>query len=367
MKSKALSHFIIRPLFRVGFIVIFFSSLSLSLLSSNIYAQRWTQHSSEAEVYEQIYQLLIKAELPPQKIKRGSYPLYLSEQDRSSFPLLSTPCPILSDCESLLKSIRNTILRSGYHLVYPETSPRANGPLHYAIAKGKKAVMALRLIPKTSIATLLYHLSSVNELMRSDIQSLPEHLTLSISDNDLLQHPELITWLDMEGREYVITLDPLNIKRALIHPSTGQLYTNASERATALQTLLLKLIQQAPNSVGFYINQELNLTFDRVMLDQLMLSCEKHNRILALSKLSDTLIHSLALAYGVRSFNFTEQVNGKSIKTELKSLEAQLVIEGEIHSEFEVNSIESKASFIRWLNHLSSRDVMILRLSESAW
>ena len=171
-------------------------------MASKADAKRWANHSSELEVYELIYTLLLEAELPPNKIKRGSYPLYFSEQARSSFPLLSAPCPILSDCESLLKAIRAKILRSGYHLVYPERSPRPNGPLHFAIAKGNQAVMALRLLPTTSIATLLYHLSSTDELIRSDIKTLPSHLTLVINDQAVIQNPNLGAWLQIENRVF---------------------------------------------------------------------------------------------------------------------------------------------------------------------
>ena len=341
--------------------------LSQLLIRPQAHAKPWAQHSSEAEVYEQIYNLLLEAELPPQKIKRGSYPLYLNKQNRSIFPLLSTPCPILSDCESLLKSIRAKILRSGYHLVYPDRSPRPDGPLHFAIAKGNQAVMALRLLPTTSTATLLYHISATNELMRSDIQALPIHLTLVLSDQDILQNPNLSTWLDAESREYLIKLDPLAIKRALIHPNSGKLFTTASERAKAIKQLLTDIIKRSPGSIGFYIDQDVNLTLDRVMLDQLMLTCSKYHQVLALSRLSDPLIHALALASGIRSFKFDELVNSKQLKNTLKSLEARLVIEGEVNSEFQMTSVETKSKFIRWLKNIKQRQVMILRLSESAW
>lgn len=342
-------------------------SLACFFITAKADAKRWSSHSSELEVYELIYTLLLEAELPPKKIKRGSYPLYLNEQARSSFPLLSAPCPILSDCESLLKTIRAKILRSGYHLVYPERSPRPDGPLHFAIAKGNQAVMALRLLPTTSIATLLYHLSSTDELIRSDIRTLPSHLTLVINDQDVIQNPDLGAWLKVEKREYLIKLDPLNIKRALIHPNSGELFTSVDERAEAINQFLSNLIKRAPNSVGFYIDQDVNLSLDRVMLDQLIHICEKYNQILALSHLSDPLIHALALAAGVRSFQFNGLVKRKQLKNALKSLEAQLVIEGEINSEFKIAGIEERLSLIKWLKDLEDRQVMILRLSESAW
>ena len=56
--------------------VILLLSLTCFLIAVKADAKRWTKHSSEVEVYEQIYTLLLEAELPPNKIKRGSYPLY---------------------------------------------------------------------------------------------------------------------------------------------------------------------------------------------------------------------------------------------------------------------------------------------------
>lgn len=342
------------------------SFISLWFTFSEAYSERWSAHSSEAEVYEIISTLLIEAELPPNKIRRGSYPLYQTDLPMQPFPLVSAPCPLLHDCEALIKSLRTRILRRGYHLVYSDQESREQGPLFFAIARGKTPVMALRLFQAASSATLLYHISDQGTISQSELGGLNPHLSFVI-DESMTKVFHLIKWLDQSRREYVIKLDALTIKRVLLHPATGELITDFKERKAALREYLMSLVKYAPNSLGFYVNQEVNLSLDRAALDELVTFCANHNRLLVTAKLSDDLLRSVSRAFGVRTFEFTHQLPNDKFDENLKGLETQLVINGEISAEFDVVDNKKRQRLITWMSDLIRREVILLSISESAW
>lgn len=330
-------------------------------------AQRWSSHHSEAEVYEVIHNLLVEAELPLSKIRRGSYPLFLANEVIKTIPLLSAPCPLLNDCETLLKSLRSRILRRGYHLVYSDQEARENGPLHFAIAKGDSPVMALRLFPASSSATILYHIHSDTTIRQSELNELNSHLTFLIDESISLGAPELIDWLDQSSREYVIKLDVLNIKRSLIHSSTGEILTEFQQRRSAIREQLARLVRHAPNSLGFYIDQDVNSALDRAGIDELISFCSAHNRLIILGQLNDDIAKAVARASGVRVLEMTDRLANRKFDERLKALETRLVIDGEIASEIDIRLEDDRRILKIWLRDLIKRDVVILRLSESAW
>ena len=329
-------------------------------------AQLWSNHASEAEAYEIISELLQAAELPPSKIRRGSYPLYRKGLDTQYFPLVSAPCPLLSDCETLIKSLRARILRHGYHLVYSEQESRPSGPLHYAVARGQTPVLAIRLLPAASSATLLYHISSQSTISQSDLGGLNPFLSFVI-DESMTKVFDLIMWLDQSRREYVIKLDALTIKQALLHPSTGEVLTDFKDRKAAFSEYLRNLIKYAPNSIGFYVNQEVNLSLDRAAIDELIAFCAQHNRLLVTANLSDNLVQSIARAHGVRAFEFVHRLVNKKFDENLKGLETQLVINGEVSAEFDMTGPQKRNILASWMHELTQREVVLLSISESAW
>jgi hypothetical protein len=98
-------------------------------------AQRWSVNASESEATMIVRELLTRAELSPEKILRGAYPLLGYQDDTSAvLPLLSFPCPILLSCDEFTEQLKSRLITRGYHLIYSDQSPRDYGPIHFAIA-----------------------------------------------------------------------------------------------------------------------------------------------------------------------------------------------------------------------------------------
>lgn len=361
MSNRALKgHFSLRLL---SFIIL---SAACSLHATPAEAESWEAHDSEAEAYTILSQLFQTAELPSSKIKRGSYPLFMKGAKRASFPLMSAPCPLLNDCESLITTIRSSLLNRGYHIVYSDQKAREGGPIHFAIAKGQRPIMALRLMPAATSSLLLLHLNSGLDTIQRLFELNP-HLNYIVSERIAANERALIEWLDDQRREYLLELDDLSIKRALLNPSTGDLIMDPKARREAIYHLLVDRVKLAPNSVGFYLDQEVNYALDRNVLNELVDFCAKQHRILVLSDVHDELPRYVAQTKGVRSFVLYSHSKESVLTEKLRSIETQLVLDGEAAAEFELKDVSDWPIFYEWLEKLNTRDVSLLRLSEAAW
>jgi hypothetical protein len=357
---------IISPLFRVYLLLLITLLTSHYMVPSQASAAPWSRQASEAEVYELISQLLSRSDLPHHKIKRGSYPLFLEGEGNQVLPLLSAPCPLLSDCETLIKSIRAALLQRGVHLVYSDQKTRKGGPLHFAVAQGTSPLMALRLSPNVTSATLLFHLSTTIPSLEA-LDQLSPHLTYALSEEVLINEPNIVEWLERKRREYILKLDHLRIKRALLDPSSGKLIEGAEERREVISTLLIEMVKRAPHSLGFYLDQSASYALDRITLEALVKFCAKQHRVLVVSQLHDTIPQSVARAYGVRVFPISASGTFNGLNQQLKSLETRLVLDGQIAAEFTLSTTDELHLFLEWLRRLTARQVSYVRLSEVVW
>ena len=181
--------------------------LSLSLNDGLTHAQeRWRVNASEAEAISIIRDLLKRAEMPSGKLKRGAYPL-LGAEERSVIPLVSTPCPLLLSCDELVEQLKVALLNRGYQLIYSDQSPRPNGPLHFAIARGKRPVLALRLNPAHSSITAVLHIDESLIAHQATLRALPEHITLSLSSEVIMSAPLLLNRLVEQNRALLVSVD----------------------------------------------------------------------------------------------------------------------------------------------------------------
>ena len=355
-----------------------FKSLILLLVTCHCaltaYAERWEEHASEAEVQSLIYQLLEDAELDLDAVDQGSYPLIGPQySSRAVLPLLSSPCPLLLGCDALIQRLRNELLNRGYRFVYSASSPRVGGPRHYAIARGKKPVMALRLFETSSIVSLVLHLDPGAINRESDLEALPAHVTLTLGEEELSQLPQLATWLDHREREYFIRIDDLLIKRALIDPETGERVMHAHERRSRLRDRLNKLYDRAPAALGLYLDLNATQAVDRALIDEIIQHSQHEHRVLILPDQASPLLSAAALTNGVRQFTLSQELDLRSdrgtqlLSRTLSSLEATLVLDGGASLGLRLASAEHLTVIKKWLSRVAQRKVSLLRLSERAY
>ena len=341
----------------------------LMIYSSTSHAQRWSAHTSEAEAQDIIYSLFEQLELPSHKVRRGSYLLLstvVKKDQAEYFPLISAPCPLLSDCESLIAQLRTRLIQRGYQLVYSAQKSRSQRPLYFAVAKGNQPVLALRLFPGSSLATIIVSLQAKRQIGLKELKKVSPHITFILSEEITSTSPQIKLWLEQTKREYLVSLDHLTLHRALIDSSTGNPLSDFHKRKLALNQVLSSLIQNTPSSIGLYISSLTKSTLDRALLDELMTFSAKNRLYLLFEKTDDDIPLAVARSFGVRSLEVIHSDQNQTLKEYLKSLEANLVLDGTI-STIIAPKLADWSDFITWLKKLEESDVSFLRTSETAF
>ena len=346
--------------------------LSLSLNDGLTHAQeRWRVNASEAEATSIIRDLLKRAEMPSGKLKRGAYPL-LGADERSVIPLVSTPCPLLLSCDELVGQLKVALLNRGYRLIYSDQSPRPNGPLHFAIARGKRPVLALRLNPAHSSITAVLHIDESLIAHQATLRALPEHITLSLSSEVIMSAPLLLNRLVEQNRELLVRIDEVMIKRALLDPESGALIQESARRRDQLRRELDRLFKQVPSLVGVYLDQRALEALDRALSDELVERCAQQHRIVVTPSHDDDTLRSISRTLGVRSFELSSSLNDQNgrvsaLSERLKALEATLVLTGEITLDLDLSTPINLRDFSQWIYQVKQRQVHLFRVSERAW
>lgn len=350
-----------------------FILLSLMLTPQQSRADRWRDHGSEAEVSTLFRSLLEEAELDPKVIEVGAYPLFGPQfSEGAVLPLLSSPCPLLLSCDELIRRFRVELLSRGYQLVYSDQRPRSGGPRHYAVSMGRTPVLAIRVYESSTLLSAVLHLNPASVQREAEIENLPSHLTLSIDQELMQQLPDLPLWLAHREREFLIRIDEVLIRRALIDPDQGTRVIASQQRRSQMRSALKALISLAPDALGFFLDQRALEAMDRSLIDELVeFSADKH-RVIVTPKVMSPVLNAVALSKGVRAFELTRTIDlgrvgdDNMLQQGLSAVEAALVLEGEAALSLNFISPTQRDTFKRWLSGLAERKVNLLRVSERA-
>ena len=363
----------VNPLRSLYLHVILLGGLGVTLIAPRyVQAQRWNVNVSESEVTSIVRELLSRAELPPDKVLRGSYPL-LNYQGNSSatLPLLSFPCPLLLSCDALTTQLKSQLLTRGYQLVYSDQSPRENGPIYYAVARGKTPVMVLRLYPSHTTITSLLHITQTLIQYQSVLHSLPLHLTLSFDEELLGIAPRLIQQLIEQGREHFIRVDEVMVKRAMLDPNTGSLILDSAQRRTQFAQRIDVMFERLPSALGVYLDQRAQDALDRSLTDELVARCAIQHRMIVAARHHDDILRSVTRSHGVRFVELKHYIDDnaadqKQLNDQLRALEATLVLTGDVTLDLHLSSASQLREFNEWISRVTQRQVNILRISEIA-
>ena len=352
-------------------IITFIAVLIVALAPYRGQAQRWSANASESEATSLVRDLLTQAELPPEKILRGSYPL-LGYQDHTSalLPLLSFPCPLLLSCDAFIAQLKSLLLTRGYQLVYSDESPRPGGPIHFAIARGHTPVMALRLYPAHTSITSVLHMTAKTIQHQAILRSLSPHLTFAFSAEVLNTSPRFVQQLIEQDREHLITIDEMMVKSALFDFESGSVIREAATRRSQLGRQIKRLFDALPSALGIYLGRRAQDALDRAAIDELVEQCALQYRVIVAARHHDDILPSVARAHGVRYVALEHQLQSamsqQILKNQLKAFEATLVLNGELRLDVNVDSASKLLDVSRWIRQAVQRQVSVLRISEIA-
>ena len=162
------------------------------------------------------------------------------------------------------------------------------------------------------------------------------------------------------------------IKRALLDPESGAVIPESERRRAQLRQTLDALFERAPSAVGVYLDRRAMDALDRALIDELIAHSAGQHRVIVTPRHHDDTLRSVARAEGVRHLELTSALKDqgdRSLKlgARLKSLEAALVLTGEIALDLDLSTPMRLSTFTQWINQIKQRQVHLFRVSERAW
>jgi polysaccharide deacetylase 2 family uncharacterized protein YibQ len=315
-------------------------------------------HLAHQEAKQIVLDTLKQFDLKAPLLKFGTYPLLGEEFDeKSTFPLLSTPCPVTQGCSVLISALKRSLILKGYRILDSIESVSKDRPIHYAIAKLDQPVMAIRVIPNTSHATLILRIDQNTQVDIQSMLTINPHLCFVINEHSNIGR-KVYDHLSLAGRELFLDL-------STTYNTSKEDTSDVSSIINPLFKEITHVLAARPYFKGVWLDKDQLSNMSKESLSQFMQFLNQHRLILLTSAMNQhSLLNSLAQVYEVRSLIISDVFHQQDLNKVLSVIEGTLMMEGTASAYIHLTHYQQVKVLEQWLQKVGQSDTKLFRVSE---